>query len=310
MGGIIMGRAKKIAMINNKGGSTKTTTTVNLAGAYAKTFPNRKVCIVESDGQGNATRSFNLDAKKFDYTVYDVFMNNAEAKDCIVKVYDNIDLIPANPDMNYLEFDVMNEFGNGIADKSLLALRDDGFMDSSGNVTVSAMELSNIIRLQAAMSDDYFNMLAGKFDELEEEYDLILFDTPPEIKAVSASVLAISDEVIIPFEPDAYSVDGIVNILNRIADVKKSKNKNLNVTGLLAVKVRAQTKIHIDTINSVMKYCNRAGLYYFHTEIPHSIRFSSATGYDGLPATISKKNNTIVQSYYSLLDELVEIGVL
>lgn len=305
-----MAEAVKMALINNKGGSTKTTTTVNLAGAYAKRFPRKRVLIVETDGQGNATRSFNLDAKKFEYTIYDVFMGNADAKDCVINVYDNIDLIPANPDMNYLEFDVMNEFGNSVADKSIAEIVSKGFTDSNGNVSIGVEELRSIVKLQATMPDDYFNMLAGAFDELEKKYDLIIFDTPPEIKAVSASVLAVTDEVIIPFEPDAYSVDGIINILSRIEDVKGSKNPNLRVTGLIAVKVRAQTKIHADTRLSVMKYCNREGLHYFDTEIPNSIRFSSATGYQGMPATITQRNNPLVQSYYKLLDELVRMEVL
>lgn len=301
-----MAEAKKIAIINNKGGSAKTTTAVNLAGAYANNYPNRKVLIVETDGQGNATRSFNLNSKSFNQSMYDIFMGNNTPEECVINVYENIDLIPANNAMNFVEFDMMNRFGDEVADNVVEILNKEGIPISRLNED----SLKSIIRSQTVMSDNYFNMLSGKFDNIVKEYDLVIFDTPPEIKAVTSSILAISDEVIIPFEPETYSIDGIMNILSRIADIKENKNNDLNIAGLLAVKVRNNTKLHIDTINSVMKYCNKNNLYYFETEIPNSIRFGSATGYSGVPATISQKTNSFVKSYYSLLDELLQMGVL
>lgn len=301
-----MAKAKKIAIINNKGGSAKTTTAVNLAGAYANNYPNRKVLIVETDGQGNATRSFNLNSKSFNQSMYDIFMGNNTPEECVINVYENIDLIPANNAMNFVEFDMMNRFGDEVAENVVEMLRKEGIPISHLNED----SLKSVIRSQTVMSDNYFNMLSGKFDDILESYDLVIFDTPPEIKAVTSSILAISDEVIIPFEPETYSIDGIMNILSRIADIKEKKNKNLNIAGLLAVKVRSNTKLHIDTINSVMKYCNKNNLYYFETEIPNSIRFGSATGYSGIPATIAQKTNSFVKSYYDLLDELQEMGVL
>ena len=301
-----MAKAKKIAIINNKGGSAKTTTAVNLAGAYANNYPNRKVLIVETDGQGNATRSFNLNSKSFNQSMYDIFMGNNTPEECVINVYENIDLIPANNAMNFVEFDIMNRFGDEVADNVVDMLKEEGVPISQLNEE----SLKSVIRSQTVMSDNYFNMLSGKFDDIENQYDLIIFDTPPEVKAVTSSILAISDEIIIPFEPETYSIDGIMNILSRIADIKEKKNNNLNIAGLLAVKVRNNTKLHIDTINSVMKYCNKNNLYYFETEIPNSIRFGSATGYSGIPATIAQKENSFVKSYYSLLEELLEMGVL
>lgn len=304
-GEIHMSRAVKLALVNNKGGSAKTTTAVNLAGAYSKKFPQKKILIVESDGQGNTTRSFNLDAKKYEHTMYDVFMDNFKPEDCVINIYNNIDLIPANPDMNFVEFDIMNKFGETIAGNVINMLRE-------MNIKVSSLNedsLKRLIESQTTMSDNYFNMLAGKFDDISESYDIIIFDTPPEIKAVTSSILAITDEVIIPFEPETYSVDGIVNILSRIADIKLNKNKNLNIAGLLAVRVRIGTNLHSETIRKVMRFCMDKNIRYFKTEVPNSIKFGTAVS-KGAPATISQAGNVFVDSYFHLLDELLEIGVI
>ena len=300
--------AVKLAVINNKGGSAKTTTVVNLAGAYSRRFPEKKVLIVEADGQGNATRSFDLKAKEYEDSMYDVFMGNKTPKECIINAYANIDLIPANSDMNYLEFDAMSRYEENTSARLFNLLKtisekydvDDMTYEDFKKYTIHATDLT----------DTYFDMLHDKFTSLESEYDFIIFDTPPEVKAITSSILAIADEAIIPFEPDTYSIDGILNILSRITTIRNQYNERLNVTGLLAVKVKKRTVLHTDVINSVMKFCMKNDISYFDTEIPSSIRFASSTSYKGLPATIALKDNSFVQSYYDLLDELIFKDVL
>lgn len=300
--------AVKLAVINNKGGSAKTTTVVNLAGAFSRRFPEKKILIVEADGQGNATRSFDLKAREYENSMYDVFMGNKTPEECTITAYANIDLIPANSDMNYLEFDAMSRYEEDTNARLFQLLKKLNARYDMSDMSYDQFEkyASNTNDL----TDTYFDMLHGKFDSLEDEYDLIIFDTPPEVKAITSSILAIADEAIIPFEPDTYSIDGILNILSRITTIKEQYNKDMNVTGLLAVKVKKKTLLHTDVINSVMKFCMKNNINYFETEIPNSIRFASSTSYKGLPATIALKDNIFVQAYYDLLDELIVKKVL
>lgn len=301
--------ATKIALINNKGGSAKTTTAVNIAGAYANRHPERKVLIVESDGQGNATRSFNLKAKSYEKTMYDVFMDNESAEDCIINAFQNIDLIPANNDMNFVEFDEMSNYEVKLTRRIHSIIRKINHRELE-HMTID--EFTNFVSKSGGgnLTDNYFNMLDGKFDKLDDMYDLIIFDTPPEIKAITSSILAIIDKVIIPYEPDAYSIDGVINILNRIVSIKDQYNPSLEIGGVLAIKVQNRTVLHTEVRNKMMKYCGRKEIYYFESEIPMSIRFASSTSFKGLPATITMKDNPFVQAYYDLLDEMVEKNIL
>lgn len=300
--------ANKVAFINNKGGSAKTTSAVNIAGAYANTYPERKVLIVESDGQGNATRSFNLKAKKYEKTMYDVFMGNEKAEDCIINAFQNIDIIPANNDMNFVEFDEMSNY------ESKLNRRMFSIMKKLSNQDIENMSYNDFQRIVAGnevnLTENYFNMLSGKFNELENKYELIIFDTPPEIKAITSSILALADQVVIPYEPDAYSIDGVINILQRIEAIRKQYNKKLRIGGVLGVKVKNRTVLHTEVRNKMMKYCGRKEIYYFESEIPSSIRFASSTSFKGLPATITMKDNPFVQAYYDLLEEMIEKNIL
>lgn len=301
--------ATKIALINNKGGSAKTTTAINIAGAYASKFPDRKVLIAETDGQGNATSSFNLKAKAFENSMYDVFLGNYQPEDVIVNAFQNIDIIPANGDMNFVEFDLMATY-EIINSKNIHSLLSS--MNYNDIKEMSPNEFHQFINdnTEKGLTDNYFNMIDGKFDEVDKKYDLIIFDTPPEVKAITSSVLSIADKVIIPYEPDSYSIEGVVNILGRVASIKENYNPNLEIAGILAVKVKDRTNLHVEVRNRMMKYCLRRNIYYFESEIPNSITFASSTSFKGLPATITVKDNKFVQSYYDLIDEMIEKEVI
>lgn len=301
--------ATKIAFINNKGGSAKTTTLVNIAGAICNRFPEKKVCIIEGDAQGNASASFKVSAVKLENTVYDVFMGNCSAKEAVVQAFQNIDIIPANTDMNFLEFDVMERFDKQQSRTVYEIIKT--LNEKKVNVGELTFEqFSKINLVKSSPTNTYFNMLDGKLGEIDKEYDIILFDTPPELKAVTSSILALTDKAIIPFEPDIYAIDGIKNILHRIRSIQKEYNPKLEVAGILATKVQKRTKLHTDIRNSVMRYCMTNKIRYFMTEIPSSIRFATATAYSGLPATIVNPKNEFTQSYYDLLDELIEENII
>ncbi|MGX6979023.1 ParA family protein [Vagococcus elongatus] len=301
--------AVKLAAVNNKGGSTKTTTIVNLAGALTYTKPNAKILLVEGDAQGNASTSFRIESKKLNKSIYDVFMGNAKAEDCVVNAFQNIDIIPANNDMNFLEFDEMTRFEQVMTENMYKLSKQ---MESE-NVDISSMDFETFKALTkefGSPTQNYFNMLSGKLDELDKKYDYIFFDTPPELKAVTSSILAICDYVLIPFEPELYAMDGLENILSRINAIKKEYNPKLEVAGLLATKVKGNTKLHAEVTKGVMMFCMRNKINYYQTEISNSIRFADSNAFHGVPATIAKPKNDFSLMYYSLLDEMTNQGIL
>lgn len=244
--------------------------------------------------------------------MYDVFMGIKKPEDILVNVYDNIDLLPANTDMNFLEFDKMKDYEENMYESTYTMIQ--RLINRKLDLRDLTLDTwKKLAPMENSITYNYYNLLDGKFDKLDEMYDVILFDTPPEIKSVTSSIISICDVVLIPYEPDWYSFDGIINILERIQFLKDEYNPDLEIAGLLPVKVKANTKVHADMMVKVMKYANSAGIPFFSTVIPNTIKFASATAMKGLPATLDvklKANEKLVYAYFELLEEMESKGIL
>ncbi|OAV60953.1 ParA family protein [Enteractinococcus helveticum] len=103
------GPARIIAMVNQKGGVGKTTSSVNMGAALAGY--GRKVLMVDFDPQGALSAGFGMNPHEMDLTVYNVLMERGvHISDGIVTTEDpNVDLLPANIDLSAAEVQLVNE---------------------------------------------------------------------------------------------------------------------------------------------------------------------------------------------------------
>ncbi|MDN6498631.1 MAG: AAA family ATPase, partial [Yaniella sp.] len=103
------GPARIIALVNQKGGVGKTTSSVNIGAALADY--GRKVLMVDFDPQGALSAGFGTNPHEMDLTIYNVLMErDVHVSEAILKTEDaNIDLLPANIDLSAAEVQLVNE---------------------------------------------------------------------------------------------------------------------------------------------------------------------------------------------------------
>ena len=117
-----LSRARVIAFANQKGGVAKTTTTLNLAAAFAE--EGHRVLCVDMDPQGNLTMSQGIDPDALELSMYDVLVHDASIREVIRRR--EIDVACASIDLAGAELAMSMKIGRERSlEKALRADRDD-----------------------------------------------------------------------------------------------------------------------------------------------------------------------------------------
>lgn len=144
------GPARIIAMVNQKGGVGKTTSTINLGAALAEA--GRKVLLVDFDPQGALSAGLGTNPHELDLTIYNVLMDRkVETRDVIQATsVEGIDLLPANIDLSAAEVQLVNEVAREqVLDRALRKVADDydvilvDCQPSLGLLTINALTASH-----------------------------------------------------------------------------------------------------------------------------------------------------------------------
>jgi len=121
---VVKNLARIIALANQKGGVGKTTTAVNLAACLAE--KRKRVLLVDSDPQGNATSGYGIDKSACKTTIYHVLIDNVPAKDAIIETQFHVDVLPANIELAGAEIELVSAISRETRLKrALTPLQDD-----------------------------------------------------------------------------------------------------------------------------------------------------------------------------------------
>src|SRR5471032_3094897 len=109
---------RRIAIINQKGGVGKTTTTVNLAAALAKA--GKRVLVLDLDPQAHATTHLGKEPNGKAPSLYDVLIDNRPLADVRVQVSDNLWLAGSDINLAAAEVELAGVVGREVILRDLL----------------------------------------------------------------------------------------------------------------------------------------------------------------------------------------------
>lgn len=224
--------SKVIALANQKGGTGKTTTTVNLGIGLA--MQSKKVLLVDADAQGNLTDSLG-------------YKEPHELPVSLATILSKVILEePYMPDEGILR-------------------HAEGIDLMPGNIELSAIEVS----LVNTMSRE--TVLRSYINTVRDKYDYVLIDCMPSLGMLTINALAAADSVIIPVQAHYLPAKGMTQLLQTIARVRRQINPKLTIDGVLVTMVDNRTNFAKD-ISFILRRDYGDKLHIFQTEIPLSIR--------------------------------------
>lgn len=227
-----MSKATVMAVVNQKGGTGKTTTCENLGIGLAGEV--KKVLLVDTDPQGSLT----------------IALGNPRPDDLTVTLTD-------------LLAKVMQE--EPIVPKEGILSHEEGVDLVPSNITLSGLEVS----LVNAMSRE--TVLKQYLDTVKDKYDFILLDCMPSLGMLTVNALAASDQVLIPVQANYLSAKGLEQLLQTVNKVKRQINPKLRIEGILLTMVDARTNDAKD-ISQLIRDTYGGKLKVFDSEIPRSVR--------------------------------------
>jgi chromosome partitioning protein len=110
---------RKIAVINQKGGVGKTTTTVNLAAALA--LAGKRVCVLDLDPQAHASTHLGVEPDGTLPSLYDVLVSNRPLSDVRRDVTDNLSLVPSDINLAAAEVELAGIVGREVILREAMA---------------------------------------------------------------------------------------------------------------------------------------------------------------------------------------------
>lgn len=207
---------KIIALVNQKGGVGKTTSSINLAASLG--VLNKKVLLVDLDPQGNSTTGVGINKTDYDKSIYELLKDDALINEVIIKTkFKNLYLIPATINLAGVDFELME-----------MSKMDPSF--SKGE------------------------QLKKYLNQTREVFDYIIIDCPPSLGILTTNALTAADSVIIPVQCEFFALEGIMQLLNTIRLAQKNLNPTLSIEGVLLTMLDARTNLGLEVVEDIKSY--------------------------------------------------------
>jgi chromosome partitioning protein len=195
---------RRIAVINQKGGVGKTTTTANLGAALARLGHRTVVC--DLDPQCNLTVHMDMDPATVEPSLYDLFHGKAELGSVLAPVGDQEGfwLAPASVDLAGVELELVNTVGREMVLRE--ALDTEGWQEQTGA-------------------------------------EFALVDCPPSLGLLSLNALVACDELIVPLQTEFFALQGLSKLVEIVELVQKRLNPGLRISAMVSCRHDPSTNL-------------------------------------------------------------------
>lgn len=197
-------KTRVLTVANQKGGVGKTTTTVNLAAALARS--GARVLVIDLDPQGNASTALGIEHRSETVSVYEVIINDEPVENVIQQSpdFDTLFCVPATIHLAGAEIEL---------------------------VSMVAREQ----RLRTALE----KFLA----ESAQPFHYVFIDCPPSLGLLTINAFVAAQEVLIPIQCEYYALEGLSQLLSNIKLIERHLNPVLAVSTILLTMFDSRTNL-------------------------------------------------------------------
>lgn len=161
------------------------------------------------------------------------------------------------------------------------------------NLTGAEVELVDIERREYK--------LQGVLRRVQDEYDFIIIDCPPSLGLLTLNALTSADSLLVPIQCEYYALEGVTELFDTLARIRRSLNPGLTIEGLLLTMYDDRTNLSAAVAADLKSFYGRQVL---ETVIPRNVRLAEAPSY-GKPIILYDIRSRGAESYLQLAKEII-----
>ena len=209
---------KIISCNNQKGGSGKTATSVNIAKGLAD--EGFKTLLVDLDLQGNTSSKFREDFEEIDGIV-EAIQGKADIEKVIYGTdFENLYIMPSK--LEWL--DCLEEMA-----------REDYLMEEQEKTNTSVMRIRKLL------------------DPIKDEYDVIILDNNPSYKTILKNCVYAADLIIVPVNIDRNAIKGVDYTIRYISKVIKEAEEDIKPGFMILITKTTRTKVSRECVELIRR---------------------------------------------------------
>src|ERR1700723_728936 len=136
---------------------------------------------------------------------------------------------------------------------------------------------------------------------LREKYEYILIDCPPSLDILTVNALAASDAILVPVQCEFLALEGVSELLDTLARLRRSINPSLAIEGILLTMYDDRTTLSKQVAADLRSFF---GAQVFETVIPRNVRLAEAPSH-GMPVMFYDIHSKGAESYVQLAKEVI-----
>ena len=187
-------------------------------------------------------------------------------------------------------------------------------LKGTANLEETVIERNSLSLLPSSLNlsgaEIEFSGMAGREFLLKETleglkiYDYVFIDCPPSLGLLTLNALTTAQKVYIPLQTEFLALQGMTKLLETITIVKKRLNKNIEITGIIAMRFDNRKNLNREVVEKIKEYF---GDKLFNTLIRDNISLAEAPSF-GKTIFEYKSNSHGAKDYLDLCKEIIKRG--
>src|SRR5256886_2761831 len=144
-------------------------------------------------------------------------------------------------------------------------------------------------------------LLKRALASIAPRYEFVLLDCPPALNLLTVNALAAADSLLVPVQCEYYALEGVSELFNTLARLRRAVNPQLKIEGLLLTMYDERTNLAPAVAADLRSFYS--GLV-FKTTIPRNVRLAEAPSY-GKPIAYYDAKSRGAEAYFQLAEEVL-----